>query len=174
MAGVPMKKSIIPVAVLMLACTAQSHAAGGLYGAFGLGVLEFSNGGALIRPKQLVLRVGYNFNEYIGLGYEGSSSVRKDQLAGSEYGYDTSFVYLKGSLPINRHAALYILAGSAEVERTRSSGGASVTTSDDDTGIGFGIETIEGNVRFFLDHVTYFEDNDEYVDSMNLGAIITF
>ncbi len=169
-----MKKSIMLVAVFMSVFSSQSLAAGGLYAAIGLGVLEFSNGGALIRPKQMQLRVGYDFNEYIGLGYEGGFSVRKDQLAGSDYEYDTSFVYLKGSLPINKHAALYILAGSAEVELTRSSGGTSVSTTDEDTGFGFGLEMLEGNVRFFLDHITYFEDNDEYVDSLNLGAIISF
>jgi len=169
-----MKNSVMLAAVFGLVLGSQCLAAQGVYGAIGGSVLQFSNGGELLRPKQLIVRIGYNFNDYIGLGYESGLSVIEDQLAGAEFESDTSFVYLKGSLPINEHASLYILAGSAEVELTRSIGGTSVTSTDDDTGFGFGLETLEGKVRFFIDHVTYFKDNDDTVDSLNLGAVFSF
>lgn len=169
-----MKKSILPAAILLFCFGSQCNAAKGVYAALGAGVLENGTGGVLIRPKQLMLRVGYDFNDYIGLGYEGSFSVIAETEYGGDIEFDTSFAYLKGRLPINKHASFYVLVGPADVELNRSAGGVTTSTSNDDTGFGFGIETTEGKVRFFIDHVTYFENDDEYVDSMNLGAVFSF
>ncbi len=169
-----MKRIISLLAVLLLMTVSNSYAAPGAYGAVGGGLMNFDDGFDSIKPKQLIFRLGYDFNDYFGLGYEGGFSLIKDDLFGVDYDVTTSFFYLKGSYPVSNNAKIYLLAGPTNVELTGEVGGFSVSADDDDTGIGFGFETQLTSARLFFDYITYNNNDGADVSSLNLGAAFDF
>lgn len=166
-----MKTLMLLVSVLLLTVSAQTRAAEGAYGAFGGGFLTFDDGFDAVKPKQLVGRLGYNFNDYFGLGFEAGFSLIEDELFDVDFDVTTTFFFLRGSVPVSETASVYVLIGPTDVELTGSSGGSSVSADDDDTGIGFGFETRLETVSFFVDYITYFDDDDVDVTSINLGVV---
>ena len=169
-----MKSIVSLVAIFLLLTVSNSFAAPGAYAAIGGGLLDFDDGFDSVKPKQLIFRLGYDFNDYFGVGYEGGFSLIKDELFGLDYDVTTSFIYLKGSFPVGDTASLYLLAGPTNVELTGSSGGFSVSADDDDTGLGFGFETQMSSARFFVDYITYNDNDGVDVSSLNLGAAFSF
>ena len=165
-----MRSLLLLSSALMLVFSAQLRAAEGAYGGFGGGLLTFDDGVDEVKPKQLFGRLGYNFNDYIGLGFEGGFSLIDDELYGVDFDVTTTFFYLRGSIPISDTANVYVLIGPTNVELTGSSGGASISADDDDTGTGFGFETQLETVSFFVDYITYFDDDGVDVTSINLGV----
>jgi len=169
-----MKRIVSLVAVLLLATASNSYAAPGAYGSIGGGLLDFDDGFDTVSPKQLIFRVGYNFNPYIGVGIEGGFSLIEDELFGIDYDVSTQFIFVKGSYPISDTASVYVLAGPTNVELTGSVGGFSISADDDDTGIGFGFETQLSGARFFADYITYNDNDGVDVSSLNFGAAFDF
>ncbi len=166
-----MKILLVLASVLLLSVSAQLRAAEGAYGAVGGGLLTFDDGFDQVKPKQLIGRLGYNFNDYVGLGFEGGFSLIEDEVFGVDFDVTTTFFYLRGSIPVSETASLYVLYGPTNVELTGSSGGTSLSADDDDTGVGFGFETELDTVSFFVDYITYFDDEGVDVDSINLGIV---
>lgn len=166
-----MKKLLLLVSALILTVSAQSRAAEGAYGAFGGGLLTFDDGFDEVKPKQLLGRLGYNFNDYFGIGFEGGFSLIEDELDDVDFDVTTTFFYLRGSIPVSETADVYLLIGSTNVELTGSSGGISLSADDDDTGTGFGFETRLDTVSLFVDYITYFDDDGVDVTSINLGVV---
>ena len=170
-----MKKIGILTFILLLSVSAQLRAAEGAYGAFGAGILTFDAGGSEdVEPTQLVGRLGYNFNDYVGIGFEGGFSLIEDEIFGVDFDVTTTFIYLRGSLPLGERSSVYALIGPSNVELTGSAGGLSISGDDDDTGVGFGFETELDTVSFFIDYITYFDDDDVEVTSINLGVVSYF
>lgn len=166
-----MKSLLLLISTLLFIFSAQLRAAEGFYGGVGGGLLTFDDGVDEVEPKQLIGRLGYNFNDYIGLGFEGGFSLIEDELYGVDFDVTTTFFYLRGSIPVSETASVYVLVGPTNVELTGSSGGTSISADDDDTGTGFGFETQLESVSFFVDYITYFDDDGVDVDSINLGVV---
>jgi hypothetical protein len=162
---------MVLVSAILLTISAQSRAAEGGYGAFGGGLLTFDDGFDKVKPKQLVGRLGYNFNDYVGIGFEGGFSLIEDELFGVDFDVSTLFFYLRGSAPVSDTSSIYVLFGSTNVELTGSSGRTSLSADDDDTGIGFGFETELDTVSLFVDYITYFDDDGVDVNSINIGVV---
>jgi len=169
-----MKIKIFLLTILLLLFTARGYATPGAYASVGGGLLTFDDGFDTVKPKQLLFRIGYNFNEYIGLGYEGGFSLIKDELYGVDFDVTTTFVYVKGSFPISETSSIYLVTGPTNVELTGSDSGVSVSTDDDDTGLGFGFETKLETARLFVDYTTYYDSDGVEVKSLNVGAAFYF
>ena len=169
-----MKIFPILVSALLLTLSVQLRAAEGAYGAVGGGFLTFDDGFDEVKPKQLLGRLGYNFNDYIGIGFEGGFSLIEDELFGVDFDVTTTFFYLRGNVPVGEDSSVYVLVGPTNVEVTGSSGGTSISADDDDTGIGFGFETPLESVSFFVDYITYYDDDGVDATSINLGVVSYF
>jgi hypothetical protein len=169
-----MKIKIILATVFLLLFTARGFAAQGAYASIGGGLLKFDDGFDTVKPKQVVFRIGYNFNEYIGLGYEGGFSLIKDELYNVDFDVKTTFFYLKGSIPISETSSVYLLAGPANVKLTASDSGVSVSADDDDTGKGIGFETRLDSARLFVDYISYYDKDGTDGHSFNIGAAFYF
>ena len=163
------------LAFVLLSVSTQLRASEGAYGSIGAGFLTFDAGGSEdVETTQLMGRLGYNFNEYFGIGLESGFSLVEDEISGVDFDVTTTLFFLRGSIPVGDSSSLYVLAGPSNVELTGSFGGLSISGDDDDTGIGFGFETELDSVSFFIDHITYFDDDDVEVTSINLGAVFYF
>lgn len=166
-----MKILLVLASVLLLTLSVQLRAAEGAYGAVGGGLLTFDDGFEEVKPKQLLGRLGYNFNDYIGIGFEGGFSLIEDQLFGVDFDVMTTFFYLRGSIPVSETSSVYVLIGPTNVELTGSSGGFSLAADDDDTGTGFGFETELDTVSLFVDYIKYNDNDGVDVSSINLGIV---
>lgn len=164
-----MKKSLLLVSVLLLSVSTQLRAAEGVYYMVGGGLLTFDDGVDEIEPKQLIGRIGYNFNNYIGIGFEGGFSLIEDELFGVDFDVTTTFFYLRGSIPVGEKLSVYALIGPTNVDLTGSVGGFSITGDDSDTGTGFGFETQLETLSFSVDYITYFDDDGVDVNSINFS-----
>ncbi len=169
-----MKKLLMLASLLPLMMAGPLQAREGGYAGFGGGLLTFDDGVDEVEPKQLSGRLGYNFNEYIGFGFEGGFSLIEDEAFGVDFDVTTTFIYLRGSFPVGETSSIYFLYGPTNVELTGSSGGSSLSADDDDTGIGFGFESELDTLSLYVDYITYFDDDDVEVTSINLGIVSYF
>ena len=164
-----MKKSLLLASILLLSISAQLRAAEGAYAMVGGGLLTFDDGVDEIEPKQLLGRIGYNFNNYIGVGFEGGFSLIEDELFGVDFDVTTTFFYVRGSIPVGGKSSVYALIGPTNVDLTGSVDGFSITGDDNDTGTGFGFETQLETLSFSVDYITYFDDDGVDVNSINFS-----
>ena len=144
------------------------------YWSLGGSLLTFDDSVDSIKPIQVFGRLGYDFNDYIGIGFEGGFSLIDDELGGVDFDVTTSFLYLKGSLPIGEDSKLYAKIGPTSVELTGTFGGISVSADDDDTGIGFGFEKSMGTRSISVDYIIYNDNSGVDVSAINLGFIRYF
>jgi len=169
-----MKKIVSLCAIISLTVASNSFAAPGAYAGIGGGLMEFDDGFDSISPKQLIFRFGYDFNDYVGLGLEGGFSLIEDDFSGIDYGVSTTFLYVKGSLPVSDSASVYVLAGPTNVELSADVSGITFSADDNDTGFGFGFETQLTSARLFFDYITYNDNDGADVSSLNIGALFRF
>jgi len=134
----------------------------------------FDDGATTIKPINAYLRVGHDFNKYIGIGLEGNFTLIEDGiLSGISFGIDSIFAYLKGSIPVGENARIYAMVGPSTVEIT---GNAffifSASESDNDTATGIGFEYSFGPKQSFTaDHINYYGKNGVDASAFNLGYI---
>jgi len=170
-----MKKIIAGILLLIISFTANAQEGPRAYWALGGSLLTFDDGGTTFDPINVFGRLGYDFNENIGVGVEGSFSLIEDDILGVDVSVNTTFFYLKGSIPVGDDAKLYAMIGPTNTEITASSGGISISTDDNDTGIGFGYEkTLENNRSFSIDYITYNNNSGVDVNAINLGLVTYF
>ena len=144
------------------------------YWSLGGSLLTFDDSVDSIKPIQVFGRLGYDFNAYIGIGIEGGFSLIEDELGGVDFDVTTSFLYLKGSLPIGEDSKLYAMIGPTNVELTGTLGGLSISADDDDTGIGFGFEKFMDNHSISVDYIIYNNNAGVDVSAINLGFVRYF
>lgn len=168
-----MKKLLFGLIILISPLTVFAANTGGYY-ALGGGLLSFDDGYDTIEPKQIVARVGYDFNEFLGIGFEGAFSLLPDEIAGVDFDVFTSFLYFKASVPLGESARFYAMFGSTNVELTGTYNSYSVSADDNGTGTGFGVELNLDHGAFFIDYINYFEDNGVDVSSVNAGYTAHF
>ena len=88
-----------------------------------------------------------------------------------DFDVTTTFLYLKGSIPIGDDAKLYAMIGPTNVDLTGSLGGFSASADDDDTGIGFGYEKALGTSSFSVDYIIYNDNSGVDVTAFSLGFV---
>ena len=81
-----------------LATTAQGEPR--TYWTFGGSLMAYEVGSVSIEPINVFGRVGHDFNENIGIGFEGSFSMLEDELIGFDWSLTTTFICLKASMAI--------------------------------------------------------------------------
>lgn len=169
-----MKKLIVGILTLLISFTAIAQDGPRLYWALGGSLLTFDDGVDSIEPKQLFGRLGYDFNENFGVGFEGGFSLVEDELSGVDFDVSTTFFYLKGSIPIASGAKLYGMIGPSNVELTASLGGVSISADDDDTAMGFGFEKELETSSISLDYIRYNDNSGVDVYAFNVGFVNYF
>jgi len=164
-----MKKFYIVLLLTFFSFSAVAQDTPGVYASFGGGLLSFDDGVDTIEPKQLIARLGYDFNANIGVGIEGGFSLIEDDLYGVDFDVSTLFIYLKGAIPVGNGGKIYGLIGSANTELTGTAFGISVSADDDDTAMGIGFEAANG---FLIDYIKYNDNDGIDVTSFNIGVIL--
>ena len=170
-----MNKLIAGLLILMISipATAQEEKPQA-YWSLGGSLLTFDDGVDSIKPIQVFGRLGYDFNAYIGVGIEGGFSLIEDEISGVDFDVTTTFLYLRGSVPIGDDSKLYAMVGPTNVEVTGSLGGISISADDDDTGIGFGFEKSIGTYSISVDYIIYNDNSGVDVSAINLGFVRYF
>lgn len=161
-----MKKLSVVFLIFLFSFSVMAQGGPGAYATLGGGLLTFDDGFDSIEPKQLIGRLGYDFNSNIGVGIEGGFSLIEDDLGGVDFDVSTLFIYLKGAIPVGNGGKIYGLIGSANTELTGEAFGVSVSADDDDTAMGFGYEAGNG---FTVDYVKYNDNDGVDVTSINIG-----
>ena len=170
-----MNKLIIGFLTLMISIPATAQEENSkAYWTLGGSLLTFDDGIDSIKPIQVFGRLGYDFTDNIGIGFDGGFSLIKDELGGVDFDVTTSFLYLKGSLPIGEESKLYAMIGPTSVELTGTLGGLSISADDDDTGIGFGFEKSMGTHSISVDYIIYNDNSGVDVSAINLGFVRYF
>ena len=169
-----MKKIIAGILLLIISFTANAQEGPRTYWALGGSLLTFDAGGTTVDPINVFGRLGYDFNENIGVGVEGSFSLIEDEIGGADISVSTTFFYLKGSIPVGDDAKVYAMIGPANHEITFSAGGISLSFDDDDTGIGFGFEKTLDTFSISVDYITYYDKLGIDVNAFNLGLVTYF
>jgi len=146
----------------------------GAYWSLGGSLLTFDDGFDSIEPIQVFGRLGYDFNANFGIGVEGGFSLIDDEIGGVDFDVTTTFLYLKGSIPVGDDAKIYAMIGPANVELTASLGGISISADDSDTGIGFGFEKAIDSYSISVDYIIYNDDSGVDVNAINLGFVSYF
>lgn len=173
-----MQKLIVGILILFISFAATAQEGPRAYWTLGGSFLTFDDGSDSIKPKQVFGRLGYDFNANIGIGFEGGFSLIDDELLGVDFDVSTTFIYLKGSIPIGNDAKLYAMIGPTNVELTGTLGGFSISADDSGTGIGFGFEkTLRSDAAFSIDYIKYTDEFEGFsvdVDAINLGFVKYF
>ena len=169
-----MKKTIVGIFALMLSFSALAEDGARGYWALGGGLLTFDDSVDQVKPIQMYGRLGYDFNQYIGIGGELGFSLIEDSAYGVDFSVTTTFFYVKGGMPLQDDAKIYVMFGPTNVELTGTYGGFSASTDDDDTGIGFGFEKGFGANAFTIDYITYYDKDGAEVYSINFGIASYF
>lgn len=148
----------------------------GLSFAVGGGLLTFDDTQDTLNPIQLVGRFGFDVNEFFGVGGELGVSLIKDSVNNVDFDVTTTFLYLKGMVPLDQDSKLYGMIGptNTKLTGTASVSGISVSASadDDDTGVGFGYERSFGANGFSVDYIKYNDNQGVDVHSINFTYII--
>jgi len=165
-----MKKIIAGILTLLLSFAVSAQEGPRTYWTLGGSLMTYEVGSVSLEPINVFGRLGYDFNENIGIGFEGSFSMLEDDFLGLDWSITTTFIYLKASMPVGDDAKIYAMIGPSNVELSASSGGASGSADDSDTGIGFGFET----GSYTVDYINYYDKNGETFSAINLGFVNYF
>lgn len=169
-----MKKITTAIFLLLFSLSVSAQEGPRSYAAFGGSLMTFEEGSDSVEPINIFGRIGHDFNENIGIGFEGSFSLIEDDFLGIDYSVTTLFLYLKASLPVSSTAKVYAMIGPSNVELTGSLFGFSASTDDSDTGVGFGFENRLDSYSISVDYINYYDDFDVDVNAINVGLTTYF
>ena len=167
-----MKKLIATILTLFISFTATAQEGSGFYMSAGGSFPSADDGTTSIDPINIYVRVGYDFNDYVGIGIEGNNSLIEDDVLSSiSYGINSYTAYLKGSIPIGERIRLNAIIGRSNVELTETflfvlTG----YTEDYDTARGIGIEYSFGPKNSLTaDYINYYDKNGVDISAFNIG-----
>ena len=165
-----MTKSFKTVMTAILLLGASSVHAGGFVG-FGGALVDFDDGFDSVKPKNVLLRVGYACNYYFEVGGELGVTLLSDEISGVDFDVDTTFLYVQGNIPVGNGSKIFVMAGSTDVELTGTLSGFSASVDDSDTGLGFGIQipASSQDAYYSFDYIKYFDDDGVDVTGINFS-----
>jgi hypothetical protein len=140
----------------------------------GLGVASVrlsESGVGTVSPLNISLRLGYDFNRYIGIGFEGGGTLMEDDFQGVDYGINTLFGFVRFVAPIGTKSKIYALVGPANVKVKGTLGASSASVDDDDTAYGIGFERDLDGYGFTIDYISYYSANGVDIEGFNIGLI---
>ncbi len=70
------------------------------YLALGVSSVRLTESVGSVSPLNIYGRLGYDFNRYIGIGFEGGGTLLEDDFEGVDFGINTLFGYLRFIAPI--------------------------------------------------------------------------
>ena len=149
----------------------QDKGRSGLYMGLGLGAsgIQYSEPNLNLNfdGAMFILKLGYDFNEYLGAEFRIGGTGADAQPVGAssvEMGAGFGSIFLKPQLPINQDFRVYALAGmtNAAFNRKQTVGGVVVlddTVTKNGFSYGVGAEyDISDNISFGLEWVQYWTD----------------
>jgi len=169
-----MKKIVAGIFALMFSCSVLADSGPRGYWGISGGLLTFDDGFDKVKPIQVNGRLGYDFNQYIGIGGELGFSLIEDSLYGVDFSVTTRVFYLKGGVPIDSDSRIYAVFGPSNVELTGTYAGFSASADDDGTAFGFGFEKGFGSGAFTVEYINYYDDKGVEVTSFNFGMLSYF
>jgi len=152
----------------------------GWYAGVGMGFVTFDDGYDTINPANLVLRGGYEINDYFDLGMESSVTIISDELDGFrsvDLDVNIFTIYARLKAPVNENFKLYAQIGQSNTELEASNNYATVSTDDDDTSIAFGAEfNVGDNKRNYIDlnFASYYDEYDIESSGVNIVYVFRF
>lgn len=133
-----------------------------------------------LNPSALVFVIGNKFNKNfalegrIGMGLGDDSIVVSGVPISLEI--DTFVgVYAKGILPVSSTVDLYGIIGYTDGEVTVSAPGISLSASESDTSLGFGVDfAVSKTTSMNLEYMNYLDSNGTTLDAISVGANFAF
>ncbi len=150
------------------------YAADGAYLSLGGGLMNFDDSADVIKPGQVIGRVGIDYSEFFSVGAEAGVSLLEDDFAGDDLAVVTLFLYVRGDIPVGEKSSIYGMIGPSNVSVSSSANNYNNSVSDSDIGFGIGFQTELQKVNVFIDYISYFNDNGVDVSSVNAGLVIGF
>ena len=141
------------------------------YLALGVSSVRLTESVGSVSPFNIYGRLGYDFNRYIGIGFEGGGTLLEDDFQDVDFGINTWFAYLRLIAPIGDKSKIYAMVGPANVKLKGSLGGSSITVDDDDTAYGIGFERDLDGYGLTIDYISYFSDQGVDVEGFSIGLI---
>ncbi len=141
------------------------------YLALGVSSIRLSDSVDSVSPFNVYGRLGYDFNRYIGIGFEGGGTLLEDDFQDIDFGITTLFGYLRLAAPIGDKSKIYAMVGPANVKLKASIGEGSISVDDDDTAYGIGFERDLDGYGFTIDYISYYSNQGVDVEALSIGLI---
>jgi hypothetical protein len=141
------------------------------YLAFGVSSVRLSESVGSVSPFNIYGRLGYDFNRYIGIGFEGGGTLLEDDFQDIDFGINTLFGYLRLVAPIGDKSKIYVMVGPANVKLKASTAGGSINVDDDDTAYGIGFERDLDGYGLTIDYISYYSNQGVDVEGISIGLI---
>ena len=167
-----MKKMIAGILIFLISFAATAREGSGFYMSAGGSFPSADDGTTSIDPINIYVRVGYDFNDYVGIGIEGNNSLIDDDVFSSiSYGINLYTAYLKGSIPIEERIRLNAIIGRSNVELTETFSFILTGYEEDyDYTRGIGIEYSFGSKNSLtVDYIDYYDKNGVDIRAFNSG-----
>jgi len=139
--------------------------------AFGVSSVRLSDSTGSVSPFNVYGRLGYDFNRYIGIGFEGGGTLLEDDFQSVDFGINTLFGYLRLVAPIGDKSKIYAMVGPANVRLRASTGAGSLSVDDDDTAYGIGFEREFDGYGMTIDYISYYSNQGVDVEGLSIGLI---
>jgi len=141
------------------------------YLALGVSSVRLSESAGSVSPFNVYGRLGYDFNRYIGIGFEGGGTLLEDDFQTIDFGINTLFGYVRFIAPIGDKSKIYAMVGPANVKLQASAAGGSISVDDDDTAYGIGFEREFDGYGMTIDYMSYYSNQGVDVEGLSIGLI---
>lgn len=171
-------KKVLIAAMCMLSMSAMAESKP--YFGVQYAAVTYSEPGYEADPTALVLRIGQKVNKNfafegrIGMGIGDDTSVIFGVPVALEV--DNFFgIYARGIAPIGESAEVYAVLGYTDGEITASAGGFSLSVSDSDTSIGFGIDImVSKDASVNIEFMNYIDKDGGSLEAISVGGSWAF
>ncbi len=135
-----------------------------------------------VNPLNIYLSLALAINNHVEVGVEISTTLADDDIGSSDFDVDTTFVFVRGLLPLDNGTVLYAQIGNSSIELAERNSSSTTNADDADSGYGIGARFGLGNESAYsIEYISYFDD-DEFDNvvgnashsSLNLGYLSYF
>lgn len=173
-------KKVAVVLMCMFSMSAMAEEAkSNMYGGVQYAMTTYDETGVEdLNPTALVFVIGNKFNKNFALEGRIGIGMGDDSLSGLPVTLEIdSFVgvYAKGIVPVSSTVDLYGIIGYTDGEVTVSAPGISLSASESDTSLGFGVDfAVSKTTSMNLEYINYIDSNGTTLDAISVGANFAF
>ena len=173
-------KKVAVVLMCMFSMSAMAEGAkSNMYGGVQYAMTTYDETGVEdLNPTALVFVIGNKFNKNFALEGRIGIGMGDDSLSGLPVTLEIdSFVgvYAKGIVPVSSTVDLYGIIGYTDGEVTVSAPGISLSASESDTSLGFGVDfAVSKTTSMNLEYINYIDSNGTTLDAISVGANFAF